>query len=364
MVQTTSTEIIRPHGDFAMDAIDLRSDTVSWPTPAMREAMANAAVGDDVYGDDPTVNRLQDEAAALFGKEAALLVASGTQGNLVSIMAHCRRGDEIIVGKQAHIFRSEAGSSAVVAGVQLNTLEVRADGTLDLDEIRAAIRIDDAHQPRTSLIALENTQAIRGGVPLTTEYIAQVADIARENNLKLHIDGARIFNAAAALNIPVKELAAGADSLTFCLSKGLSAPMGSIVVGSKEFIYHAHRARKLLGGGLRQAGIIAAAGLVALRDMPQRLHEDHANARALAQGLANVPYIHVDMDRVHTNFVYFELDEHAPLTPQALRDRLKDDYNILMKPYGGGSLFRAVTHYWITRDHIDQVVAAMHTLLS
>ncbi len=348
-----------------METIDLRSDTVTWPTPAMRTAMANADVGDDVYGDDPTVNQLEADAATMFGKEAALFVTSGTQGNLTAVLAHCGRGSEIILGKMAHIFRSEAGSAAAFGGIQPNTLPVQADGTLELDEIQAAIRADDEHYPRTKLICLENTQAMAGGVPLTAEYITEVGKLAHTNNLKLHIDGARIFNAAAALNVPASELTAAADSVTFCLSKGLCAPAGSVLVGSREFIAEARRARKALGGGLRQAGILAAAGLIGLHEMTKRLSEDHDNACLLAEGLATLPYVELDPANVKTNMIYFKLDlSAASLSMPELVDRLKSEYNIIIGGhYRTPPNVRLLTHYWITRDRVEQVISAFRTLL-
>jgi threonine aldolase len=348
-----------------MESIDLRSDTVTWPTPEMREAMANAPLGDDVYGEDPTVNELEAEAAAMLGKEAGLFVASGTMGNLTAALTHCRRGEEMIVGREAHMFRYEAGNSAALGGINPHLLDVQPDGTLKLDAIRGAIRGDDPHFPRTRLICLENTQGTIGGQPISAAYTAQVGDIAREHGLKLHIDGARIFNAATALNTPVSALVADADSVSFCLSKGLCAPVGSVLVGSADFIREARRTRKMLGGGMRQAGVLAAAGLIALRTMTKRLNVDHANARALAEGLANMPCIHIDLESVKTNMVYFHLDENAPITPEAFSARLRSDYNIYMNPYPGHRyLFRAVTHYWITRDHIQQTLEAIQTLLS
>ncbi|MDX2138936.1 MAG: low-specificity L-threonine aldolase [Chloroflexota bacterium] len=347
-----------------MQLIDLRSDTVSIPTPAMREAMANAPVGDDVYGEDPTVNELQAEAAAMLGKEAGLFVPSGTMGNLASVLAHCARGDEFIVGKEAHIFRYEAGSAAMYGGLQPNTLPVQPDGTLDLDDIRAAIRGNNVHFPPTRLICLENTQGTIHGQPLPVDYVAQVGAIAREHNLRLHVDGARLFNAATALGVHARDLVADADSASVCLSKGLCAPVGSVIVGSKAFIEHAHRIRKSLGGGMRQAGILAAAGLIALREMTQRLHEDHATARQFAEDIATLPYIQVDLSRVRTNMVYFNLSADAPYSLDELSARLKTDYDILMRPYDQRERkFRVVTHYWITPEHIERTIAALRALL-
>ncbi len=348
-----------------MDYIDLRSDTVSWPTPEMREAMANAPVGDDVYGEDPTINQLQQDAADMLGKEAGLFVSSGTQGNIVAALTHCGRGDEMILGREAHMFRYEQGASSALGGIQTNILDVQPDGTLKLDAIERAIRSDDQHFPRTKLICLENTQGTIGGIPITADYTAQVGAIAKANHLKLHIDGARIFNAATALNTPVKELVAHADSVSFCLSKGLCAPVGSVLVGSKEFIREAHRTRKILGGGMRQAGVLAAAGLIALHKMTTRLHEDHANACALAEGLATIPHLKIDVSRVKTNMLFFDLAEDAPLTIDALRARLKDDYGVLMGGYAGmPNRIRLVTHYWITPEKVQTALTALRTILA
>lgn len=348
-----------------MDYIDLRSDTVSFPTPSMREAMHNAPLGDDVYGEDPTVNQLEAEAADLLGKEAGLFVTSGTQGNLISVMTHCARGTEAILGDKAHIFMYEAGGIASLAGVMPHTVPVQDDGTLRLEDIRHAIRGDNEHFPRTRLICLENTQGTVGGMPLSVEYTESVAQIARTHNLKLHIDGARLFNAAAALNVPARQLVEQADSVTFCLSKGLCAPVGSVIVGDRAFIREARRARKMLGGGMRQAGVIAAAGRVALREMVDRLGEDHANACLLGEGLAQIPHLKLDLERIKTNFVFFELLESAPVSPQEFAARLWNDYQIKMSPYPGHQrLFRAVTHYWISSDRVNQVVKAIREILS
>jgi len=348
-----------------MDYIDLRSDTVTWPTPEMREAMATAHVGDDVYGEDPTVNELEAESAALLGKEAGLFVVSGAMGNTIAALTHCRRGEEIIVGREAHMFTFEAGNPASLGGIHSYPLDVQPDGTLDQDAIRRAIRPENDHFPRTRLICLENTQGTIGGIPITASYTAQVGEIAHQHGAKLHIDGARLFNAAAALKTSAKELVAPADSVSFCLSKGLCAPVGSVLVGTKDFIKEARRARKSLGGGMRQAGILAAAGLISIRQMTDRLATDHANARQLAEGLAAIPCIQINLDSVQTNMVFFDLHPEATLSPETLRDRLKNDYNILMSPYPGiPRKFRAVTHYWITRERVNQTLEAIRTLLS
>lgn len=347
-----------------MNVIDLRSDTVSWPTPAMREAMANAVVGDDVFGDDPTVNELQATAAEMLGKEAALFVVSGTMGNLTSVLTHCGRGEEMILGKESHIFKYEVGSAAAYGGIQPNTLPVLPDGTMDLDAIRQTVRGVNPHFPTTRLICLENTHGGACGAPVPTSYIAQVAEIARQHHLKLHMDGARLFNAAAALNVPAKVLVEEVDSVSICLSKGLCAPVGSVIAGSREFIQRAHRIRKSLGGGMRQAGILAAAGLISLREMTKRLHEDHTNARALAEGLARLPFVQVDLESVKTNMIFFALTPDAPLSIEELAARLKADYQILMRPYSAEERScRVVTHYWFKREHVEIVLNAMRELL-
>lgn len=347
-----------------MNTIDLRSDTVTWPTPEMREAMANAPVGDDVYGEDPTILELEATAAEMLGKEAGLFVSSGTMGNLTSVLTHCGRGEEMILGKQAHIFKYEAGSAAAYGGIQPNTLQVRPDGTMDLDEIRQAVRGDNPHFPRTRLICLENTHGGACGAPVPASYVAQVAEIAREHQLRLHIDGARLFNAATALNVPASTLVEHADSVSICLSKGLCAPVGSVIVGSREFIQRALRVRKSLGGGMRQAGILAAAGLIALRDMTKRLGEDHENARLLAESMATLPYLQVDLESVRTNMIFFALTPDAPIDIETLSAQLKERYNILMRPYSVEERsVRVVTHYWFRREHVDVVVNALRDLL-
>lgn len=348
-----------------MDYIDLRSDTVTQPTPAMIEAMARAELGDDVYGEDPTVNALEAEAAERFGKEAGLFVTSGTQGNVVSLLAHCERGDEAIIGDVAHTFKYEAGGMAVLGGINPHTIPVGDDGTFALDAVRGAIRGDNYHFPRTRLIALENTHGGRWGVPVPKAHIDSVAEIAREHGLKTHIDGARVFNAEAALGVPVKDLAENVDSLTFCLSKGLCAPVGSVVVGDAAFIARARRIRKMIGGGMRQAGVVAAAGRVALHEMTARLTEDHTNAQALAGGLAEIDGLDVEINHVHTNFVFFTLREDAKRTPADLMARLWDDYRIKISPYPGYTRrFRCVTHYWITPERVQTTVKALGELLA
>jgi threonine aldolase len=346
-----------------VDTIDLRSDTVSWPTPEMRQAMADAPVGDDVYGEDPTINRLQAESAKRLGKEAGLFVASGTMGNLVAVLAHCGRGDEVILGDKAHTFKYEAGGIAALGGVNPHTVPVQPDGTLPLDAIRGAIRPDNVHDPVTRLIALENTQGTVGGIPVPKSYVDAVGEIAREHGLALHIDGARIFNAATALNCAVADLVEAADSVSFCLSKGLCAPVGSVLVGSREFIARALRIRKLVGGGMRQAGVLAAAGLIALEKMTLRLHEDHANARRLAEGLAQMPLIDIDLPQVQTNMVFFNIRKEAGVTAPQLAERLRDRHRVQILNMGEYR-FRAVLHYWISAENVDQTLAAFQEELS
>jgi threonine aldolase len=346
-----------------MEWIDLRSDTVSHPTPAMREAMANATVGDDVFGDDPTVIQLEADAAAMFGKEAGLLVTSGTQGNLLAVMSHCQgRGEEAIIGDKSHIFVYEQGAIAQIAGVVPHTVPVQNDGTLSLDAIKSAIRGNNIHFPRTRMVAIENTQNNAGGVALTPEYTHQVVDLAHKHNLKMHIDGARIFNAIAVCNTTPAEMVGDADSITFCLSKGLSAPVGSVLVGDKAFIGEARRLRKALGGGMRQAGVLAAAGLIAIHEMSKRLHEDHENAALLAEGLSEVNGLRVTNQ--NTNFVFIELSPDAKLDSTSFVAAMRER-KILITGYPNTvGKFRLVTHYWISRERVSQVIDAMNSVLS
>lgn len=332
--------------------IDLRSDTVTHPTPQMREAMARAEVGDDVYGEDPTVNRLEELAASKLGKEAAVFVASGTMGNLIALLTHCGRGDEVIIGRQQHSFNSEAGGMAALGGITPYPLLNQPDGTLALDEIEHAIRHEDEHYPRTRLVVIENTHNYCGGQPLTVEYTRRVREIVSAHNLNLHIDGARIFNAAIALGVDVHDLVKDADSIQFCLSKGLSAPVGSLLVGSKDFIGRARRNRKMVGGGMRQAGIIAAAGIVALETMIDRLAEDHANAKYFAENLADLPGISLDPARVKTNIVFYELTNGVPA--EEMQARLEKRGVLIFAT--GQSRMRAVTHYGITRADIENTL--------
>jgi len=344
-----------------MRQVDLRSDTLTRPTPSMLQAMAEAQLGDDVFGEDPTINRLEEMAADRLGKEAAVFVASGTMGNLVSLLAHCGRGDEIILGSLSHTFFFEQGGSAAVGGIHPRTVANRPDGTLALYEIEAAVRSDNIHFPLTRLIVLENTHNLCGGHPLDIDYMQAVGDIARRHGLKIHVDGARFFNAAVALDVKADQLAADADSVSFCLSKGLGAPVGSVVCGSRDFIFQARRARKVLGGGMRQAGVLAAAGIVALNEMVDRLAEDHANARKLADGLAEMPGLSIDPSLIKTDIVYFEV-KRDDMTVEELVNKL-EERGVRMLPVGPGRI-RAVTHYHITSDDIDYALGAFSKVLT
>jgi len=343
-----------------MHIIDLRSDTITKPTPAMRRAMAEAEVGDDVFGEDPTVNRLEELAAERMGKEAGLFVASGTMGNLVSLLAQCGRGDEVIVGDQAHTYYYEQGGMAALGGIQPRVVRNQPDGTLDLAEVAAAIRDDNVHFPRTRLIAVENTHNRCGGSPLTAEYMRALAALARSRGLRVHLDGARIFNAAIALGVDARDLTADADSVTFCLSKGLAAPVGSVVCGDRAFIAEARRARKVVGGGMRQAGVLAAAGIVALEQMVDRLAEDHANARTLAAGLAQLPGIQVENVPLRTNILYFNV-VRSDLTGNQLVARLEEQGVRLLAL--GPRRLRAVTNYHVTAADIQAALTAFRAIL-
>ena len=343
-----------------MRIVDLRSDTLTKPTPAMRRAMAEAEVGDDVFGEDPTVNRLEEMAAKRLGKEAALYVASGTMGNLVSLLAHCNRGDEIILGDKSHTFYSEQGGSAAIAGIHSRTLPNQLDGKLALKDIEAAIRPDDIHHPRSHLIVLENTHNRKNGSPLDVAYMRSVRELADQYKLKIHVDGARLFNAAVALGVEARNLVADADSVSFCLSKGLAAPVGSVICGSGDFIVKARRARKLVGGGMRQAGVLAAAGIVALTEMTDRLSEDHANARKLAEGLAALPGLSIDPAMIKTNIVYFETNREDLLEAELVRRLDKQGLKIAAM---GPRLLRAVTYYQISDDDIEFALQTFSKIL-
>jgi threonine aldolase len=342
-----------------MKTIDLRSDTVTHPTPNMRDAMAHAEVGDDVFGEDPTINRLEEMAAEMLGKEAGLFVASGTMGNLVALLTHCGRGDEAIIGNMSHTFLFEQGGMAALGGITPRTIPNQPDGTLRPEDIERAVRGDDPHFPRSRLLCLENTQNVCNGTPLTAEYTAQIAQLARAHGLRIHLDGARVFNAAAALGVDVAELVKDVDSVMFCLSKGLCCPVGSLVCGDAAFIAEARRARKAVGGGMRQAGILAAAGIVALEEVVPQLHEDHTRARRLAEGLARIPGIEVAP--ITSNILYFALADGVTMTNDEVVAALAQRHVLLGGRENGR--FRAVTHYWITDEDVDHVIEAMQEIV-
>ena len=330
--------------------MDFRSDTVTKPTEAMRKAMSEALVGDDVYGDDPTVNELEQWAAQRHGFEAALFTTSGTQANLLGLMAHCQRGDEYLCGQQAHNYKYEAGGAAVLGSIQPQPIENNPDGTLDFAKLAAAIKPDDSHFARTKLLSLENT--INGKV-LPLSYLAQAREFVDHHGLMLHLDGARVYNAAVALDIDVKEIAQYFDSMTICLSKGLAAPIGSLLLGSSEFIARARRLRKMVGGGMRQAGILAAAGKLALTEQVEQLKLDHANAKRLAEGLSKSDGYHVKPELVETNIVFAKLDEKIDI--KQIAAKLADD-GITVSP---GNPIRFVTHKDVTGEDIDTLLAKL-----
>jgi threonine aldolase len=344
-----------------MKVIDLRSDTVTLPTPIMREAISQADVGDDVFGEDPTINCLEKMAAERMGKEAAVFVASGTMANLVCALTHCARGQEVILGNKSHMFLNEAGGMSAVGAIHPHIVENQPDGTIRLQDIEAAVRGDNLHFPRTRLICLENTHNRCNGAALSAEYIDSVAALAQRNGLLLHLDGARIFNATVALGEDVKQLTRSVDSVSFCFSKGLSAPVGSAVCGSGDFIAEARRNRKVLGGGMRQAGIIAAAGIVALEQMVDRLAEDHSNARRLAEGIAEIEGLSIDIATVQTNIIYFDLDINR-LSVKDLLARLEKK-GIKLLCTGRPARFRIVTHYGIEAEDIDTTLAALKDVM-
>lgn len=340
-----------------MRVIDLRSDTVTLPSPEMREAMASAELGDDVFGEDPTVNRLQEMAAKMLGKEAALLTPSGTQSNLIATLVHCPRGSEAVVGDRAHMLYYEVGGAWAVAGVGLSTVRNDSRGRLDTYEVESRIRRDNEHFPRTAMIAAENTHNLCGGAVLGEEELAPLRAIADEHGLPLHMDGARLFNAAVKLGVPVSRLAAYADSVCFSLSKGLGCPVGSVLCGSREFIHEAHRYRKMLGGGMRQAGVLAAAGVYALQHMVHRLADDHDNAKTAAEGLATIPGVRLDPPP-ETNMVYFQADGWDAAS---LVGRLGGE-GVLCFDEPGGRV-RWVTHYGIGREDVEEAVAVTRSVI-
>ena len=346
-----------------VDFIDFRSDTVTWPTLAMRDAMADAAIGDDVYGEDPSVRELEELAASMTGKEAGVFIASGTMGNLVGILSHSTRGEAAIVGLDAHVLRYEAGGMSALAGVVPQPLETDSHGRMDLMAIEKAISPDDPHYPRSSLILLENSYGARNGYPIEEAYFEGVRSIADRHGLAVHLDGARLFNAASALGVKAAAITKYVDSVTFCLSKGLCAPVGSVICGSLNFTLEARRARKILGGGMRQAGIIAAAGTVALREMVDRLFEDHANARRLAEGLANMPGVVIDPSVVKTNIVFFHLHDDVGPNSSEVAAKLFAQDKVLVGINGPLS-FRAVTHYWVGSEEVDLLLIGLRNVLA
>jgi len=331
--------------------IDLRSDTVTLPTPAMREAMYHAELGDDVYGEDPTVNALEALAAEMLDQEAALFVVSGTMGNLVALLTHCGRGDEALMGDECHTFHYEVGGASALGGVHVRTVP-NGSGLPALADIEAAIRPDDIHDPPTRLLCLENTHNRCGGAAIGPAPFRAACDLAHRHGVAVHLDGARVFNAAIAVGCDVRELVASADSVMFCLSKGLAAPVGSLLAGPADFIARARKNRKMVGGGMRQAGVLAAAGIVALTQMVDRLAEDHEHARILAEGLASIPGVTIDPSRVQTNIVILAVDD-----PLGFLVRLEAEG--VLGVYFGGRLVRLVTHYGITRTNIDAALAAV-----
>jgi threonine aldolase len=344
-----------------MKSIDLRSDTVTLPSPAMREAMYRAELGDDVFGEDPTVNRLEAAAAARMGKEAALFVASGTMANLVSVLTHCGRGDGIILGDQSHILLNEAAGSAALGGVYLRVVPNLPDGKIEAAQIERAIPEPDIHHARIRAVCLENTHNYCNGTPLDAGYMAEIGALAHRHGLALHVDGARVFNAAIALKVPVADLVAPADSVMFCLSKGLCCPVGSLLCSSAEFIARARRTRKMVGGGMRQAGVLAAAGVVALEQMVDRLQNDHDNARLLAQGIAQMRGLQLDPKNVSTNIVFFDyVASHKPVG-QFVHEL--DAAGVRLLALGPNRL-RAVTHYGIEKADVKAALVVMRRAIA
>lgn len=339
-----------------MKIVDLRSDTVTQPTEEMRKAMFEAQVGDDVYEDDPTVRELEKKCAEIIGKEAALFVPSGTFGNQLALFIHCKRGDEVILGDDCHIVQHEVGAAAVIAGVQLRTLASNK-GELDAAEIESRIRAEDIHYPRTGLICLENAHS--NGRVLSLENMKGIYKVAKANGIPVHLDGARLFNAAAKLGVAPAVIAENCDTVMYCLSKGLCAPVGSILAGSKSFIEKARKGRKLMGGGLRQAGFLAAAGIIALEKMSVRVGEDHERAMKLGQALSKIPGVKVFLDDIHINMVFFDMRETG-IDPELLRKSFAAKGIKINMPENG--IMRFVTHYWVTDEDIDCVIAAFKEL--
>ncbi len=340
-----------------MKIIDLRSDTITLPTEEMRRAMYEAELGDDVHREDPTVNRLEELAAEVMGKEAALLTTSGTMSNLLGVLANTRPGDEIIVGSEAHMLWYEVGGASTLGGVVIRTVPNDEDGKLDATDVEKAIRLENIHFPKSALLCLENTHNRCGGAVLTCEYTEEISGLAHQHGLQVHLDGARIFNAAVALGVPARELVAPVDTVNFCLSKGLSAPVGSLFCGTREMVERARKWRKMLGGGMRQAGVIAAAGIVAIEKMVDRLAEDHANARRLVEGLAQIPGFSVSLEKVPTNIVNFEFPPEV------------SDFVIKIGERGvkflsrSGRSVRAVTNRMVGAEDIEEALGRINRLV-
>jgi len=342
-----------------MKIIDMRSDTITLPTEKMRQAMYEAELGDDVFREDPTINKLEQLAASMLKKEAALFTSSGTMSNLLAVLTHTRPGDEIILGSEAHMFWYEVGGAAALGGVVMRTVANDEYGQMDFGAIEETIRPENIHYPKTTLLCLENTHNRCGGTILTPDYTSTISGLAHKHDLRVHLDGARIFNAAVALDIPASELTKPVDSVCFCLSKGLSAPVGSLLCGTEEFVEKARKWRKMIGGGMRQAGVIAAAGIVALQEMVSRLADDHANAKRLAYGLSRIPGITAWPDRTQTNIVMFESPTDVPIS-EFIRQL---DMRGIKCGYRGGLRFRAVTHRMVTGTDIDEALERINQLV-
>jgi threonine aldolase len=346
---------------FKNGIIDLRSDTVTHPTDAMRAAMAAAPVGDDVYNEDPTVQKLEQMSAEKVGKEAALFVASGTMGNLIAVLAHCDRGDEAIMGQFGHTFLHEVGGISALGGVFPHIVPNQEDGTLSIEDIQTAFREDDIHHPTSKLLILENTQNQCGGIPLSTDYMRSAATIAHSLNMRVHLDGARVFNAAKSLGASAGEICAEVDSVMFCLSKGLCAPIGSMLCGSKDFIARSRKIRKQLGGGMRQAGVVAAAGIVALDDMIDRLPEDHHRAKKLADGLSGINGLKIIKGGPLTNMVFFRITQEVKNNPEQIKEQLKQ--RGILTSLSGPNEFRLVTHYWINDEDVEKTIGVFGEII-
>jgi len=346
---------------FENGIIDLRSDTVTQPTAEMRAAIAAAPVGDDVYGEDPTVIALEQQAAEMVGKEAALFVASGTMGNLIAVLTHCGRGDEAVMGTYGHTFLHEVGGISALGGVFPHLIPNQADGTLSIEDIQAAFREEDIHHPSSRLLILENTQNQCGGIPLPVDYMKSAGTIAHSLQMDLHLDGARVFNAAKALNVAARDICEPVDSVMFCLSKGLCAPVGSMLCGSRDFIARARKIRKQLGGGMRQAGVIAAAGIVALEKMVDRLTEDHQRAKKLEKGLSGLKGLEIIKGGAHTNMVFLRVKPEAGKDCAAIKDHLKQSG--ILVGMSGVDEFRFVTHYWISDADVEKTVETIAAII-